>query len=199
MFSKLLNPFEYIAGIKSLVVGLLIIVSTSIAGYFSNTHFPDVISVKIDCSFPLWYLLVQGFLNWLLISTIFYIAALIFSRSAIRFIDVFGTQALARFPYFFAAFTGFSDTLNAFGRYILYTFLQQGEPINLSAFQIASAIVLLVITILLTIWMVALMFQALKVSANLKGKKLTLIFIAGLIISIVAGNIITTLVIKHIL
>ena len=47
MIKKLLNPFIHIAGIKSLIFGILILLLTSIIGYFSNMHFPDIISIKI--------------------------------------------------------------------------------------------------------------------------------------------------------
>ena len=46
MIKKLINPFQYLAGLKSLILGIAIILVTSIVGYFSNTQFPDIISVK---------------------------------------------------------------------------------------------------------------------------------------------------------
>jgi hypothetical protein len=198
MFNKLFNPFKFIAGSKSLVVGLIIIVSTSIVGYFSHTHFPDVISVKIGFEMPITYFLFQGLLNWLVLSTVFYIAAVVFSKSSIRIIDIYGTQAFARAPYFLAAFTGFSNSLNNFGKYILWAMLQQGESIHLSAFEIALAILVLLTTVLLTVWMITLMFNAFKVSSNIKGTKLILIFISGLLISIIITYYSTTILIKNI-
>ncbi len=198
MFNKLINPFRYIAGGQSLFIGLLFITATSVTGYFSHTNFPDVISVKIEIEMPVMYYLIQGLINWLVLSTVFYIAAVIFSKSSVRIIDIYGTQALARAPYLLAAFTGFSESLNNFGRYILWTMLQQGESIHLSAFEIALAILILSITVLLTVWMITLMFNAFKVSSNIKGTKLILIFITGLIISIIITYYSTMILIKNI-
>lgn len=190
MIKKLINPFLYIAGIKSLILGLIVILTTSIIGFFSNIHFPDIISVKTSPDFPVLYFIIQNLLNWFVVSTLLYIASIIFSKSSIRFIDIYGTQALARFPYFIASFIGFSKSLNAFNKYLLWTLLKQGEPIEISNLEIISAVLLMVFIVLLTIWLVTLMFNAFKVSANLKRSKLILNFIVVLIISlIISGNL----------
>ncbi len=185
MIKKLINPFQYIAGIKSLILGMIIIVTTAVIGYLSKTHFPDIISVKMCYDFSITYFIVQGFVNWFVVSTLFYLAAIIFSKSSVRPIDVYGTQALARSPYLIAACIGFSNAMNDFGKYILWTLLQQGDPIEISNTSIAIAILLLVVTILLTIWMITLMFNAFKISANLKGGKLVFSFILVIVLSAV--------------
>lgn len=199
MIKKLINPFHYIAGFKSLILGVIIILSTSIIGYFSNTHFPDVISVKTSHHLPAYYFLLQGLLNWIVVSTVFYIASILFSKSSVRIIDLFGTQALARTPYLLASFIGFSDSLNAFGNYLLWTLMQYGEPIEISSIDIMLAILLMIFTLLLTIWLITLMLNALKVSANLKGASLAMIFIVGLIISMVISGYLNTTLIKYFL
>jgi len=197
MIKKLINPFHYIAGFKSLILGVLIILSTSIIGYLSNTHFPDIISIKTSPHFPAYYFILQGLLNWIVVSTVFYIASIIFSKSSVRIIDLFGTQALARTPYLLASFVGFSDSINAFGKYLLWDLMQQGEPIEISSIDIMLAILLMIFTLLLTIWLITLMLKALKVSANLKGASLTMIFIFGLIISMVISVYLNTTLIKY--
>lgn len=197
MIKKLINPFHYIAGFKSLLLGVIIILSTSIVGYLSNTHFPDVISIKTSPHFPVYYFIIQGLLNWIVVSTIFYIASLLFSKSSVRIIDLFGTQALARTPYILASFVGFSDSINAFGKYLLWTLMHQGEPVEISSIDIMIAILFMIFTLLLTIWLITLMLNALKVSANLKGASLAVIFIVGLIISMVISVYLNTTLIKY--
>jgi hypothetical protein len=189
MIKKLTNPFENIAGAKSLIWGVLIILFTSIIGYFSNTHFPGIISVKTSPDFPVLYFIIQGFLNWLVVSTFFYFASILFSKPSVRAIDIYGTQALSRTPYLPASFIGFSGAIENFGKYLLWNLLQKGEPTEITTVGIIAAILLIVITLLLTIWQVVLMFNAFKVSANLKGNKLTLIFIGVLIASMIASSI----------
>jgi len=196
MIKKLLNPFVYIAGGYSLLIGLLIIFCTSVIGFYSNIHFPDILSVKTGPDYPILYYILQSIANWLVISAILYLFAVVFSKSKIRSIDIFGTQALARFPYLIAALTGFSNTMDKFGRYILWQLLEQGEPVVMSAGAITLAIVLIVFTLFLTIWMVALMFNAYKIASNLKRGKLIITFITSLILAIVLSAFINSKLIQ---
>ncbi len=196
MIKKFLNPFVYIAGGYSLLIGLLIIFCTSVISYYSNIHFPDILSVKTSSDYPVLYYLIQNIANWLVISTVLYLFAIVFSKSKIRLIDIYGTQALARFPYLFAALIGFSNVLDKFGQYILWQLLEQGEPVVMSAGAITIAIVLIVVTLFLTVWLVAMMFNAFKVAANIKGSKLIITFIIGLILSIIISVLTTNQLIK---
>lgn len=196
MFKKLFNPFTHVAGIRSLFWGVKIILITSILGYFFNIHFPDVISVKMCSNYSLWYFLIQSFSNWIIISLIFYISSLLFSKSKIRVIDMFGTQALARFPYLLAPFTGISQAPIVVSEYILYTFLGMGDPVEITSGQIAITIIMILVTLLLTIWLIALMFNAFKVSSNIKGAKSVILFIIGLILSMVISIIVTNQLIQ---
>ncbi len=196
MIKKLLNPFVYIAGSYSLLIGLLIIFCTSVIGYYSSIHFPDILSVKTGPDYPVMYHILQSIANWLVISAILYLFAVVFSKSRIRLIDIFGTQALARFPYLFAALIGFSNAMDKFGRYILRQLLEQGDPVVMSAGAITIAIVLIVVTLFLTVWMVALMFNAYKIAANLKRGKLIITFITSLILAIVLSAFINSKLIQ---
>lgn len=184
--NKFFNPFRYIAGVKSLLAGILILLLTAITGYFSHTHFPDLISIKLSPAFPLWYFVVQVFTNWLVISIVLYGLALIFSSSSVRMVDIFGTQALARIPYFLAAVTGFLGAMHKFGRYILYTRFHQGEPVDLTSTDVVLVVFLMILSLFLSIWTIILMYNAFRVSANLKGGKAITLFITAFIISMVA-------------
>lgn len=197
MITKLFNPFKYIAGGYSLIIGVLVLLFTALIGFYSNTHFPDLISVKTGPNFPIQNLIIQSLSNWIVVSSIFYFISLIVSNSKVRAIDIFGTQALARFPYLIASFIGFSNSVDNFGKYILWELLQQGDPIELNAGDITMAILLMILTLLLTIWLVILMYNAFKVSANLKGYKLNLLFIAGFILSLFLTVLISNQLIKY--
>jgi hypothetical protein len=183
MNNILFNPFRYIAGIKSLALGLTILLTTAIIGFFSHTHFPDLISVKNGADFPLSYFVVQSLVNWIVISLILYLFAVFSSHSRIRIIDIFGTQALARAPYLIASIIGFSGTLEKFGNYVLWTALKTGVETTISSGEVTVAILMIIFSLLLTIWLVALMYNAFKVSANLKGTKSALLFIISFVLS----------------
>lgn len=185
MLEKLINPFLFIAGPRSLIFGLLIILLTSIIGFYSHTYFPDIISIKVGAEFSLQHLIVQNLLTCFVVSTLFYLSSIILSKSSVRMVDVYGTQALARFPYLIASFTGFSGALNAYGKYMLWTLTQKGEPIELSTIEKTTAISLIIFSFGLSIWLITWMFNAFKISTNLKGAKLILTFIIIMISSMV--------------
>ncbi|MFD2037627.1 hypothetical protein ACFSKL_22725 [Belliella marina] len=198
MFKKLTNPFIYVAGSKSLVIGLLTIFGASIVAYFSKTYFPDIISVKLGVDLSILSSVAQNFMNWFVVSILFYLMAMILSKSKVRMLDIFGTQALARFPYFFVSFINFSESLDLFGKYLLWAFMNHGEPIEITLIQKSIAIFLLFISLMLTIWLVILMYNAFKVSANLKGSKLILSFIIVMIFSMVVLTYLSKILILNI-
>ena len=191
MISVLLNPFKFIAGIKSLIAGILIILTTAFIGYLSHTHFPDLISVKICPAFPLSYYIFQSLANWLVFSIILYIGTLIFSASSVRLIDIIGTQALARTPYLIVSWIGFSNSLTLFSKYMLWKGLHYGNPVNLSIGDAITAVSMMILSLLTLIWMVTLMFSAFRVSANLKGTKSIILFIVVFIISMILTSMIS--------
>lgn len=188
----LYNPFKYIAGWESLLAGIAVLLATSVIGYYSHINFPDLISVKTTEGIPFYILLIENGSNWLVLSILLYVVALIFSPSSVRAVDIFGTQALARFPYLLAAITGFSGSIDKFGHYTVWNFLHMGEPVEITSGEITLAIVLLILNILFSVWMVALMFNAFKISANMKGTKLTVSFIIAIVVSTILTAVITS-------
>ncbi|MCH7409483.1 hypothetical protein MM239_08760 [Belliella sp. DSM 111904] len=198
MFKKLTNPFTYIAGKKSLLIGLLVIFATSIVAFYSNTYFPDIISVKMGVDLSLISGVTQNFLNWIVVSLLFYLAAISLSKSKIRIVDIFGTQALARIPYFFVSLISFSEVIDLYGKYLLWVYMKHGEPIEITMVQKSIAVFFLFVSLLLTIWLVTLMFNAYKVAANLKGARLIASFIVIMIISMVVLTYLSPIILSMI-
>ncbi len=188
MIKKLINPFRYIAGYKSLTIGLLIIICTSLVSVFSHKHFPDIISVKTGPDYSFWYLLIENISTWIIFSTFLYVLAISFSKSAVRIVDIFGTQAFARLPYLLVSFVGFSGSLKLFNQHILWTVLQRGEPVDLTILDTTIAVLLLVFTLSMTVWVIVLMFNAFKVSSNIKGGRLILLFVISVIGSTIINH-----------
>ncbi len=131
MIKKIFNPFIYIAGVRALVPGIVIIFSSSIIGYFSNTHFPDLISIKSGAGYPLQYHVVSNLINFAVIAMLMYTSGVLFSTSKIRLVDMLGTISMARFPYLLAALLGFSNSLRDFGQYLQWKLLKEGSPIEM--------------------------------------------------------------------
>ncbi|MBW7865173.1 MAG: hypothetical protein H3C30_12270 [Candidatus Hydrogenedentes bacterium] len=98
------NPFHNIAGGKALGIGLVVIVVAAVNGSVSNTHFDGVFDAHTGLQAPVSLHIFEGLVNWLALSVCLCLAGLALRGRRFRAIDVFGTQALARFPTLFIAF-----------------------------------------------------------------------------------------------
>ncbi|MFT3740188.1 MAG: hypothetical protein QM786_15675 [Breznakibacter sp.] len=179
-----INPFFYVAGWQSFAIGMAVALGTALVAGFSGTYFPDVLSVKVGVRLPFGALMVQWCINWGIVSLLMYVAGLIFSNSRPRFIDVFGTQGMARLPYFFAAFLPFVPAMEKLGKMLVGKHLGVGETVSMSVGETTLAIAQIILTIAFTVWMVAWMYRAFSVSVNLKGGKAVGIFVGVLVISV---------------
>ncbi len=191
--TALFNPSWYLAGGWSLGIGLALILLTGFIASFANGHVDGVLDLHFGRPAPLWLHLAEGVVDWLVLSLLLYVAGRMLSRSHhLRALDVFGTQAIARFPYLLATAAGL---VPAFQKTIteLMARAQQmhaGEtPTPLSFAQPGQDgpyIIFLGITIfnlLMLVWMVALMYRAYAASCNLKGVRAVTSFVIVIIIA----------------
>jgi hypothetical protein len=178
----LFNPFVYIAGGKALVLGLLTILVAGFLGSLSTTHFDGVLDTHTGRPATLWLFLAEGIIAWLCSSIILLIPGRIISTTSFRTIDLFGTQALARWPTILTALVCFLPALRRFANQLLEQIKRGGEFQLNVADAIVFAVVLIAILIF-TCWMVALMYKSFSISCNVKGGKAIGSFIAGLLIA----------------
>jgi hypothetical protein len=167
--TTLFNPFKFIAGSKALVVGWAIMLVTACIAWVSRTHFNGVIDAHYGLAAPFYVYLLDAAVAWVFATTFFYMAALLFSGSSTRLIDMAGTMALARAPMIFVA--------------LLFLAMPPLQPIRQikSINDIDSGVLFVSLgAIVFTIWMIALMYHAFTVSANMKGGKAAWVFIVTL-------------------
>ena len=165
----LFNPFIYIAGEQALFIGwIAMLLASGIAG-FSKTHFDGALDVHFGAHAPFVTSLIEQCVAWLSVTVVLYLLALIFSKSRIRFIDVAGTIALARAVTLIFAVLGFLPIWD----------------LNKPVWLILGAFLLL----LPIIWMIALMYNAFSVSANIRGSKGVICFIIGLLAAEVLSKV----------
>ncbi|MCK5823540.1 MAG: hypothetical protein KAG95_06025 [Bacteroidales bacterium] len=199
MKKAIFNPFTYIAGYKSLVIGLLIILLSSWLCYLTNTHFDGVINVHYGRASAYYVFLLEALIDLLSISLVLYIISIIFSKSSIRFIDLIGTQAFARIPLILTPLIGFSPTITNVPKYFIWKFLNLGDEINITNSDITLFVIFTLITIAVIIWTIVLMYNAFRVSSNLKGSKSVWLFILGIIISAIISQVVIYLIFPPIL
>jgi hypothetical protein len=152
MNTWLFNPFTYIAGFKALVIGWVLILVTACIACYSKTHFDGAIDAHIGTAVvPFWHHIKEPFIDWGVTVLVFFATGKIFSASAIRFIDVAGTLAFARWPFLFVAI------LNFFAKGVKD--VRHLTPLNY---------VVIFISLGFFAWMIALMYNAFMVSCNIK-------------------------------
>lgn len=178
MGTKLFNPFIYLAGGKALVIGLLAMAAAAVLGFLSHSHFNGVLDFhKYKVQLPFYVSVAEQVIILVCLVLPFYIAGRIFSKSEIRFIDVAGTLALARWPMVLTALTGFGLPADVRG-------VEDVTP---------SVIVLGLTALVLAVWVIALTYNAFSVSCNLKGAKCTFPFVVCIIIAEVSAYFLCSL------
>lgn len=190
MKTGLFNPFKYVAGNKALLLGMGAMLATALLCFFTHIHLDGVIDIHRGRQSASSIFFAEPFIDWLCLLLPFYIFGRNLSASSIRFIDVAGTLALARYPMFFATLVSMfipSDMGGAPAQ-VITTLLN--NPALMARLVIAGLLALPFI-----IWSVALMYNAYSVSANLKGGKAVWSFIASLVIAEIISKIIFLLII----
>lgn len=172
------NPFYYLAGGQALALGLGFILAAGLMGSAAQVHLDGVLDVHfLGSEVPIWVYPAEGLINWLSMCFVLYIAGLVVSQRRFRVLDLFGTQALARVPAFFAVAVAFipgfqKQALNlAFGNFVLV-------PAEVIGFTFAMFVLVLMI-----IWMVILMYRGFSVSCNVNGAKAVGAFIVAVILA----------------
>ena len=177
----LFNPFHFLAGGQALTWGLACIALTAWLGGIFDYRFTGVISFQRTAPAPLWYAIAQGLMAWAIPSALLYSGGRLISRSRVRPIDVFGTQALARAPWLFIALIVVSPPFRSIAASLVSE--------SISDFSIAQLVLLSsvgLVLILLLVWIVLLMYRAFAVSCNVAGGRAIAVFIAAIALGEVA-------------
>lgn len=187
MKTWLYNPFEYIAGYKALLIGLAVMTLSTLIGTLNNTHFDGSVDVHIGLHGPLSLFFTEAFVSWFVTAVLFYLAGIMLSDSHIRFIDVIGTMAFARIPLIISVLAGFFPVMQQIAQ------LDPSKP-GESIQQLISILPVLILAsvplVASMIWTITLMFNAYRISCNLKGARLIASFIITLILAEAATKLI---------
>ncbi|MCL1932368.1 MAG: YIP1 family protein [Candidatus Azobacteroides sp.] len=170
------NPFEKVAGWKAFGIGIVILSITTIIGYFGNTVF-YALEIKIGSSVTWSTAFFVQFLGLAVTVVIMYATALLFAKHT-RFQDILGTVTLAKYPLLLVALVGL-----ALGKSMAPLDAEKLIKMEYTFFDLIPLILFGVATIIFVVWEIALLYNAFRVSTNLKGLKCALLFIAVLLIS----------------
>src|SRR5690242_8245699 len=104
--SWLFNPPRFFAGWEAFFAGLVVLLLCALSALISGAHFDGVMDLHPGKT-TFGRALLEILTDWLSLSILLLISSLILSPSKVRTVDIFGTQALARYPGILAALTGF--------------------------------------------------------------------------------------------
>lgn len=174
----LFNPFVRISGARSLTIGLAGIVVAGLAAAGAGIHFDGLLDVHAGNEVALWMPVVEGLMNWAVFTLLLVVVALLFSKSAVRLIDIAGTQAMARMPLLLVAvICNLPWIREAFDR--LAGVLLGGELDGDALTGLAAGILVMLAGV---IWMVNLMWKAFSISCNMKGGRAVAFFILAVLL-----------------
>ena len=191
LVQALFNPFTRIAGGSSILLGLLSIVLASWIGAQKNIHFDGVLDMHVGPTFPLWVFVGEGMVSWICMCICLWIAGKGISHTSFRSLDLFGTQALARWP---TVITAIVSLLPGFHRFTdqLVRAIQANPIFPQITFATSDKIVFLAVVISMlmgTVWMVALMWKSFSLCCNVRGTKAVLSFTVSLIFAEVLSKV----------
>lgn len=171
--SLVLNPFERIAGLPALVWGLCGMVVSIFLSYFSGWHYHGLLHFGPAPNPALWCFAVEHIVVWLVPALLFYVGGLLLSRSKIRPVDVLGTVAFAQLPLIIMNLFEFLPPMQNLAKIDPAT-IPPAELMQQPGFMLSMWLSLVAFIFLL--WTLVWMFNALRVSCNLKGYKLGILY-----------------------
>lgn len=187
VFKLIFNPFNRIAGWEALGLGVLIAIATVLIGKYSNAVTDGALDFHLVQQTSFVHTAIFTFVSLFCLIFCMTLAAFAISKN-FRIIDIAGTISLAKAPILLAVLLGF------------FTAVPDQKAIIENPMIILTSTSFIVVTLLIipiTIWSIALMFNAFKVSTGSKGSQLIVSFIVALIVAeVLSKMIINTLINK---
>jgi hypothetical protein len=185
--SLFINPFRKIAGFQAFGLGFAGYIVATLLSVISGYHYHGLLHYGSAPNPAWWCFAIEHLTVWLIPAALFYAGGLLFAKSRIRFIDVFGTTLFAQAPFVLMNLFALLPSVRK------VTQIDPGLPLDQILIQpgFMTGISILMISIVFMVLALIWMFQALRVSCNLKGGLLITIYI----ISIFGGDFLCRIII----
>jgi hypothetical protein len=181
IWDYLFRPFRFIAGGKALIYGILVMLLLVGLCLLTDTMFDGTLDSHYGCEKSIILQHIYCIFGVYIITVIvFYVTALIVSGKNVRLIDIAGTLALAKIPLIVDALLGFLPLSKALCGIDLDFSPEGMQQISMIILKMSPFLILGVVTL---IWYIVLMYNGYSVSANVRGTKGVLTFIAALLLS----------------
>ena len=178
----LFNPFVRIGGEQALALGLSVIVVSGMVAAAGGVHFDGLLDIHPGFSVLFWVPVVEGLVNWSVISVLLVLASLLVAPRTVRLVDIAGTQALARAPLMLAALACVPTPVRD-GNAELVAAAVEGRMVTPTAPSLVAGLFVGACAI----WMVWLMWKGFAVSCNQRGARSVAVFV----VAVVTGELAT--------
>lgn len=171
----LINPFIKIAGFQALAWGMVGLCVSTVLSYYSGFHYHGLLHFGPAPNNAWWCYAVEHVTIWLVPALLFYIGTLLFSRSHVRLIDIVGTVVFAQLPLIFMNLLEFLPPMQQLAKINMN--MTPEEMFRQPGFLLGVWLALIAFAFM--IWALIWMFNALRVSSNLKGYTLGILYCIG--------------------
>ena len=186
------NPFEKYSEKDILITGIIV----NLIGVFLNFIFNIKTIGFLKFDFLEKISIIQVVSQSLIIISVLAIILFVIGKiinPKTRFIDVLNTVLIAKIPFFIISFFNingimFRETEN------LKAFISSGKLTEITMTKIPIVMIVSLFSILISVWVIALLYNGFKIATNAKGAKYIVFFVIGLVITeILLRFIISTL------
>lgn len=186
---EIVNPFIRIAGGQALVWGVFGLIVSTLLCWISDYHYHGLLHFGPAPNPAWWCYLAEHLIVWLIPALLFYLGGLFLSHSRIRVIDVLGTVLFAQLPLLGMNLISLLPAMRMMSQMNMN--MSSEEMLTQPYFIMAMILSILGLPflVLTLIWL----FNALKVSCNLKQWKLWVVALIG----ILGGDVLCRLLIER--
>ena len=167
-----INPFRKVAGWQAFGLGLVFVGVMGVVGTLAHVAFDGALDMHLTDNLTYAQSFLYLGISLASVVLVMWLAGVMIAKQ-VRFIDILGTMTLAKAPFLLLAVVGLFTTAPDL------TQITQNPMAVFSSVSL-SFIVLLVLSLPVMVWSIALMYNGFKVSCGVQGSKLTLAFILGL-------------------
>lgn len=190
MRTWLFRPFDRIAGGPALGLGLMLLVLTALLAWRNGLQTDGVLDLHFQTELGLVDLLLQGLVNWLTLALLLLAFGRWLSETRFRSLDLFGTQALARWPILigvlYLSIPAVGGTIERLTLSMLEAMPTQPDQVMAPSEYLLDAmwLTLLSLPVMACIaWMIWLMYHGYALVFNLRGQRAVFSFIGALIMA----------------
>lgn len=183
--NRLINPFRYIAGVKSLILGLIFILSSAFLLYSGGMIQDSYVHIGF-ARVALWQVILAQLAWWLIPAMLLYAGGLFLSSSRIRIIDVLGTTAFSQLLLIPMIAPLLLPAVKNGSMLVLESVMQGVAPAMSDMMPVMiNGLWSTLLLILFYVWN----YNAFATSCNVRGWKAILYFIAVQVIVTIAGTL----------